>query len=42
MGGIFPLVDGYMFNNLTFHGASSLLGGLVSSTSSISSLHKLR
>ena len=30
MGGIFPLIDGFMFRHLTFEGASSLLGGVVS------------
>ena len=28
LGGVFPLVTGAMFNNLTFQGASSLLGGI--------------
>jgi hypothetical protein len=34
MGGIFPLIDGFMFRRLTFAGASSLLGGVVSSYNS--------
>lgn len=29
MGGIFPLIDSFMFMHLTFAGASSLLGGVV-------------
>lgn len=32
LGGIFPLVAGFMFNNLGYPGASSLLGGLVSAS----------
>lgn len=32
LGGIFPLVTAAMFNNLSFQGAASLLGGLVSLT----------
>jgi hypothetical protein len=34
MGGVFPLIDGFMFRRLTFAGASSLLGGVVSSYNS--------